>query len=168
MLGMFTSNFIQDFAMLTLVERLSPDAALSLDRSPQIFLALRAEDRRRSRLRCEKEDGQSVQLILKRGTVLRDGDILKTIADGAGEPIFVRVIAKPEAVVTIKASEPLALLRAAYHLGNRHIALEVHPDYLRLLPDPVLEQMLENMAVTLTRETVPFHPEAGAYHHHHG
>ena len=167
MTGLFTSNFIQDFAMLTLVERLSPEATESLQVSVERTIALCAEDRRRSRLRCQTQDGQSVQLVLRRGTVLRDGDILRTQSDQDSDRTYIRVRAKPEAVITVRSPDPLPLLRAAYHLGNRHIALEVHPDYLRLLPDSVLENMLEQMDVTLTRETVPFHPEAGAYHHHH-
>lgn len=154
--------------MLTLVERVSATPHSPPDLVPQDSLVLCAEDRRRSQLRCQTEGGQVVQLHLRRGTVLRDGDILAAAVEVEQHPIYVRVIAKPEAVITVRASEPFHLLRAAYHLGNRHVALEVQPDYLRLQPDPVLAQMLENMAVTLIWETVPFQPEAGAYHHHHG
>ena len=79
--------------------------------------------------------------------------------------------AAPEDLLVVTASEPLTLLQAAYHLGNRHVALEVRPDELRLLEDPVLEQMLRQRGLTLSRQVAPFLPEAGAYstagHHHH-
>ena len=81
------------------------------------------------------------------------------------------VAAAPEPVVVVTASEPLALLQAAYHLGNRHVALEVHPQELRLLADSVLEQMLRQRGLQLDQQEAPFCPEGGAYgsaaHHHH-
>jgi urease accessory protein len=96
-------------------------------------LALSAEERTRSRLRYES--GEMLQLQLTRGTVLHDGDLL---AMELGDK-FVKVIAKPESITTVTAHSELDLLRAAYHLGNRHVPLEVKPEYLRLSPDPVLE-----------------------------
>jgi len=126
-------------------------------------LALTAEERTRSRLRYESIEGQMLQLQLIRGTVLHDGDLLSTEL----EDKFVKVIAKPELVVTVTASSELALLRAAYHLGNRHVPLEVKPKYLRLSPDPVLEDMLHHLGLEVTEETAPFQPESGAYGHSH-
>ncbi|NEP55380.1 MAG: urease accessory protein UreE, partial [Moorea sp. SIO3C2] len=80
---------------------------------------------------------------------------------------------RPEPVMTAIASTPLSLLKAAYHLGNRHVALEVSLQHLRFTPDPVLKQMVEQMGLTVKDEKVPFHPEQGAYasqtsHDHHG
>jgi urease accessory protein len=87
------------------------------------------------------------------------------LQDEAGE-IWVRIIAKPEPVLTVTSDDALTLLRAAYHLGNRHVALEVGWNYLRLEPDPVLEKMLEQLGAIVQEDMVPFQPEAGAYHRH--
>ena len=100
-------------------------------------------------------------LRLPRGTILEDGDRL---LDEVGQP-QVEIHAKPEPVLTVTAREPLHLLRAAYHLGNRHVPLEVTAEYLRLSPDPVLADMLQQLGLTVRLQTFPFHPETGAYHH---
>lgn len=140
--------------MLTFVQRLeSPLPRIDLT------LALTAEARTRSRSRFDLP-GQSICLRLPRGTLLRDGDGLQATT---GE--ILQITAKPEPVFTITAPDPLSLLQTAYHLGNRHVALEIAPTYLRLSPDPVLETLLLQLGVTITQETVPFHPEAGAYYH---
>jgi urease accessory protein len=125
-------------------------------------LALTAEDRVRSRHHFEFE-GRSFSLQLPRGTVLHHRDLLKA---ESGE--VVQIIAKPEPVLTVTAKTPLDLLRAAYHLGNRHVALEVTENFLRLLPDSVLRSMLEQLGVQITEEILPFQPEIGAYGHRHG
>lgn len=95
--------------------------------------------------------------------MLRDGDLLQT----EGGDRLIRIVAKPEPVLTITAKTSLDLLRAAYHLGNRHVPVEVTTAYLRLSPDPVLEHLLHHLGVDVTAETVPFHPESGAYDHSH-
>ncbi|MEB3212114.1 MAG: urease accessory protein UreE, partial [Leptolyngbyaceae bacterium] len=71
-----------------------------------------------------------------------------------------------EAVLTVRGQTSLDLMKAAYHLGNRHVAVEVNADYLRLSPDPVLKNMLVQMGLTVTEDVQPFTPETGAYHHH--
>ncbi|MCU0543380.1 MAG: urease accessory protein UreE [Oscillatoriaceae cyanobacterium Prado104] len=145
--------------MLTFTKQLpaNPDAVVSFT------LALTAADRARSRHRFETDSGETLQLLLPRGTVLRDRDLLQS-EDGS---CLVRVTAKPELVMTVRAATPLLLLRAAYHLGNRHVYLEVSDSYLRLAPDSVLQAMLEKMGLAVTEETAPFHPEMGAYGHSH-
>jgi len=125
------------------------------------ILALTAEDRVRSRHHFES-DNQSFSLQLPRGTVLYHHDVLKA---ESGE--LVQIIAKPEPVITVTAKTPLDLLRAAYHVGNRHVPLEVTETYLRLSPDPVLQAMLEQLGLQMTEEILPFHPETGAYRHSH-
>lgn len=124
------------------------------------ILALTAFERTKSRHRFQTENGQTVFLSLPRGTVLRDGDILRS------DDTFIRVSAKPEPVLTIAAQTPLDLLRAAYHLGNRHVPLEITTTYLRLSPDPVLRKMLEQMGITVSDAILPFQPEIGAYGNH--
>ncbi|NJL47479.1 MAG: urease accessory protein UreE [Leptolyngbyaceae cyanobacterium SM2_5_2] len=123
-------------------------------------LALTAHDRTRSRHRFMAEDGTPVLLNLPRGTVLRGNTWLSN-----DQNQHVRVVAKPEPVVVVTAESPLALLRAAYHLGNRHVALEITPDCLKLEPDPVLEASAEPVGSThpSTPPPLPFEPEAGAY-----
>lgn len=79
----------------------------------------------------------------------------------------VQVVARPEPVLTVTAASPLALLQATYHLGNRHVPLEITPHYLRLTPDPVLQAMLMQLGVTVHSEIAPFLPIGGAYHHSH-
>jgi urease accessory protein len=145
--------------MLILTRRSSPNP----DQTVALTLALTAEERGRSRpLSPETLEGQPLQFQLPRGTILQDGDLLQ---DEAGE-IWVRIIAKPEPVLTVTSDDALTLLRAAYHLGNRHVALEVGWNYLRLEPDPVLEKMLEQLGAIVQEDMVPFQPEAGAYHRH--
>jgi urease accessory protein len=144
--------------MLTLTQRLPADPNATLPHR----LALSAEERTRSRHRFVTENGEEVQLVLPRGTVLRDGDLL---ADAEGRAL-VQVRAKPEPVLTARAADAFTLLRAAYHLGNRHVALELGRDYLRIGPDPVLADMLIQLGLTTVSETVPFQPESGAYGSH--
>lgn len=128
-----------------------------------VRLSLTAEERTRSRHRYTVDDGTEVYLELPRGTVLKGGDYL-----GAEDHAQVlQVLAKPEAVMTVKAQTGFDLLRAAYHLGNRHVPLEVAADYLRLSPDPVLAHMLEHLGLQVISETLPFEPESGAYGHAH-
>ncbi len=126
-------------------------------------LSLTAEERQRSRHRFATTEGQEVYLNLPRGTSLRHGDILSS---EAGDRL-VQVIAQPEPVLTVTASQPLQLLQAAYHLGNRHVPLEITATYLRLAPDPVLQNLLEHRGLQVREELAPFQPESGAYGHSH-
>lgn len=141
--------------MLNFTQRYPADFSQTADFS----LTLTADDRTRSRHYFETNQGQGIYLRLPRGTVLQHGDLLRS-EDGQS---LVRILAKPEPVMTVTAASPLALLKAAYHLGNRHVSLEVTEAYLRLSPDPVLKTMLEQMGLRVTEEIVPFQPEAGAY-----
>lgn len=145
--------------MLNLTQRLpaNQDAVVSYT------LSLTADERTRSRHRFETQDGEALFLRLPRGTVLRDRDLLQS---EYGDTL-VRIAAKPEPILTVTAKEPLELLRAAYHLGNRHVAIEIAPTYLKLSPDPVLKAMLEHMGMEVKEEVLPFQPETGAYGHQH-
>ncbi|MEC4991863.1 MAG: urease accessory protein UreE [Oscillatoria sp. PMC 1068.18] len=123
-------------------------------------LFLNAEERTRSRYRFETEAGKILLMRLPRGTIFQDGDRLLSLT---GE--VVQILAKPEPVLTVTAKSPLDLLRAAYHLGNRHIPLEITSTYLRLSPDSVLEAMLLQLGLEVKKEVVAFFPEIGAYSH---
>lgn len=144
--------------MLTLTERQPPNPDILVT----CTLALTAEERTRSRHRFALEDGTVIFLRLPRGTVLQDGDILQD----ENQSNFIRIAAKAEPVLTVFAETPLLLLRAAYHLGNRHFPVEITPKYLRLSPDPVLRTMLEQLGLEIKAEIQPFYPEVGAYGHH--
>lgn len=123
-------------------------------------LMLTAHERSRSRHRFVATNGLPIQLNLPRGSLLRGNTLL-----GSAEGERVRVVAKPEPVLRVKAESPLALARAAYHLGNRHVPLEIAPNSLTLEPDSVLEAMLLQLGgLTVESLVLPFEPEAGAYH----
>ncbi|MCY7321405.1 MAG: urease accessory protein UreE [Phormidesmis sp. CAN_BIN36] len=144
--------------MITFTQRL-----LASDRSnAQHTLSLTAEERSRSRHPFQTDDGQAVYLHLPRGTTLREGDRLR--AD-SGE--IAQVCAKPEPVLMVTAESAIELLQAAYHLGNRHVSLEITETCLRLSPDPVLQDLLHHRGLTVTEEVAPFQPEIGAYGHAH-
>lgn len=147
---------------LTLTQRLLPDPHAVVS----FTLALTAQERTRSRYRFETNEGQVVLLRLPRGTVLRDGDILQAEANSS----LVRIVAKSEPVFTVTAQTELDLLRAAYHLGNRHVPVEITTTYLKLSPDRVLQTMLEHLGMNVQEAILPFHPEIGAYadSHTHG
>lgn len=145
-------------AVTTLTHRIP----IPTDQPISLTLCLTSEDRTRSRHRFETIEGEVVFLQLPRGTVLRDGDVLES---ESGQ--FVRITAKPEPVLTVQAETPLKLLQAAYHLGNRHVGLEITDTYLRFLPDPVLREMLVHRGLQVVEEVRPFQPEIGAYGHGH-
>jgi urease accessory protein len=128
-------------------------------------LTLRFDDRRRSRLAATLDNGEAVGLLLPRGTVLADGDVL--VAEDGN---LVRVIAAAEEVMRVSAAHALTLARAAYHLGNRHTPVEIRDAWLQIEVDPVLEAMLRGLGARVERVTAPFTPEAGAYGggHRHG
>ncbi|PXW23644.1 urease accessory protein UreE [Paraburkholderia caballeronis] len=150
--------------MRTIDKRLTAKLApVLVRRAPTVTLAYDA--RCKSRFAATLDTGEEVGVVLPRGTVLRDGDVL--VADDGG---LVRVVAAAESVLLVRAPDRLTLTRAAYHLGNRHTPVEVGDDYLKLEADPVLEDMLKRLGARVARETQPFQPEAGAYGggHRHG
>jgi urease accessory protein len=128
-------------------------------------LTLPFESRVRSRLLVKLDSGEEVALALPRGEVLRGGDMV-VASDGR---VF-DVAAAPEKLLHVACADATALARAAYHLGNRHVAVQVGEGFLRLAYDHVLETMLLGLGATVGAIEAPFEPEAGAYgggHHHH-
>jgi urease accessory protein len=104
--------------------------------------------------------------MLPRGEILRGGDLV-VASDGR----VVEIVAAAERVLHVECASATDLARCAYHLGNRHVPVEVGKDFLRLAEDHVLEKMLAGLGAKLTHVTAPFEPEAGAYaggHHDHG
>jgi urease accessory protein len=129
-------------------------------------LELPFDQRQKSRLRTQLASGEPVALKLPRGEILRGGDLV-VASDGR----IIEVVAAPERLLDVVCADPSALARAAYHLGNRHVPVQVGDGYLRVAADHVLESMLRGLGATLTELEAPFEPEAGAYGahpHHHG
>ena len=132
--------------------------------APTATLTLPFDLRQRSRLRATLDDGREVGLFLPRGTVLRGDDQLLA-ADGT----VVEVRAADETVSTVRAPVQ-RLLRAAYHLGNRHVPLQIGEGWLRYGHDHVLDDMVRGLGLEVSCEQAPFEPEGGAYGggHSHG
>ena len=143
--------------MLRVERRADPNSV------PGDTLRLAYDERKKSRLRVQTEAGIEVAIVLERGSTLKDGDLLA--ADG-GKVIVVRAAA--EKVSEVRADSALALTRAAYHLGNRHVALQVLPECLRYQHDHVLDEMVVGLGLTVSVTHAPFEPEGGAYGHAHG
>lgn len=126
--------------------------------------------RQKSRFDATDSTGRSLGVFLPRGTVARGGDVL-VAEDGS----LIRVIAAPQAVLKIthctQHGTPYDLIRAAYHLGNRHVPIELKPDHLKIEPDHVLADMLRAMHLIVHAVEEAFEPENGAYaaggHHTH-
>lgn len=118
--------------------------------------------RQKSRFDATDSQGRHLGIFLPRGTAVRGGDVL-VAEDGS----LVAVQAAPQPVLVVRAcaehGSPFDLLRAAYHLGNRHVQLELQPDHLKLEPDHVLADMLRQMHLIVTEDQAAFEPEGGAY-----
>lgn len=130
-----------------------------------VTLRLAYGERVKSRLATMSVDGQAVAILLPRGSVLRDGALLAG-DDGA----LARIESASEPVTRVTANDPLALLRAVYHLANRHVPAQLAIDHALIERDPVLESMLRGLGVHIEHIDAPFDPEGGAYHgeHYHG
>jgi urease accessory protein len=128
-------------------------------------LTLDWDVRQKSRFEATDSQGRSVGVFLPRGTVVRGGDVL-VAEDGS----LIRVEAAPQSVLRITActahGSPFDLTRAAYHLGNRHVPIELRPDYLQIEPDHVLADMLRSMHLIVNSVDAAFEPESGAYASH--
>ena len=125
------------------------------------------DTRQKSRFDATDSTGRQLGVFLPRGTVVRGGDVL-VAEDGS----LVRVAAAPQDVLRITAcaehGSPFDLIRAAYHLGNRHVPIELKPDHLKIEPDHVLADMLRSMHMTVVQVCEAFEPESGAYGDHAG
>lgn len=132
--------------------------------------------RQKSRFAATDSQGRELAIFLPRGQAVRGGDVL-VAEDGS----LIRAIAAPQRVLKITAcathGTAFDLVRAAYHLGNRHVPIELQPDHLKIEPDHVLADMLRSLHMTVVAADLPFEPEGGAYgghvtndghsHHHH-
>jgi urease accessory protein len=121
------------------------------------------DHRHRRRIKLALDGGGEILLDLAQTTVLRDGDGL--MLEGGG---VVAVQARPEAVCDVACDSPAALARIAWHLGNRHLPVEILPAALRIRDDHVIVAMLEGLGAAVVRRQAPFTPEGGAYDQAHG
>jgi urease accessory protein len=133
------------------------------DLVPTDRLSLTAEERQRSRCPFTTIGNVEVYLQLERGIFMRQGDRLQS-EDGS---FVVEIVAQPERVMAVTSDQSIDLLQAAYHLGNRHVPLEVTASHLYLLPDSVLQDLLQHRGLMVVEIERPFQPQAGAYEHYH-
>jgi urease accessory protein len=149
--------------MLTLHTKIAHAEAIAAQ------LVLPYELREKCRLRTTLDSGEEVAVFTVRGTVLRDGDLLT----GEDQRV-IRVVAAPEPTYKVTCVDAHALLRCAFHLGNRHTQAQVGDGFLRIRADAVLKEMLAGLGATVVEEQAAFEPESGAYggghghHHDHG
>jgi urease accessory protein len=127
--------------------------------APEMSVVLNYQDRQRSRLRTKTRCGQDLSWYIERGQVLADGDILMA---KSGEQIS--VVAAKETLSIVHTDDALLFARAAYHLGNRHVPLQIDAGELRYQHDHVLDDMLRGLGLDVEVSEKPFHPENGAYH----
>ena len=118
-------------------------------------LELPFDARQKSRLRAKLASGEEVALMLPRGEILRGGDLV-TASDGR----VIEIVAVAEKLLHVESS---SLARVAYHLGNRHVPVQVAETFLRIAEDHVLEEMLRKLGAKVTHVEAAFEPEAGAY-----
>lgn len=145
------------------------EGAQTSNEQPELSLCLTMNERTKSRLKVTLSDGQTAGLFLPRGSVLKEGDWVK--AD-SGEIAVIK--AAEEMVSTVFSDDLLLLAKACYHLGNRHVPLQVEQGWCRYLHDHVLDDMVKGLGLGVRVERATYQPESGAYggssashgHHH--
>jgi urease accessory protein len=143
-----------------------------INETPSAFttLTLTYDQRQKSRLRVMLSNGWEAGIMLKRGSVIRHGDFLRS-TDG----LMVQIRAAEEEVAIASTADALLLAKACYHLGNRHVPLQIEYDCVSFQRDHVLEEMVQKLGLEVKQVTTAFEPESGAYseghshdnHHHH-
>lgn len=122
-------------------------------------ITLEYDSRKKARLKTKSDNGEEVGLMLPRGMVLRGGDCLKSDAG-----LIAMIIAAPEEVSVVSNSNQLLLAKACYHIGNRHMPLQIEDDFLAYQKDHVLDEMVLSLGLAVTYAMRAFEPESGAYH----
>jgi urease accessory protein len=128
------------------------------DAAPGGELQLPFEQRQKTRFRATLASGEAVAVLLPRGEMLRGGDRV-----AASDGRVIAIVAQPENLLHVECSSTSELARAAYHLGNRHVPVQVGAGFLRIAHDHVLEGMLRQLGAKVSPISAPFEPEAGAY-----
>ncbi len=140
--------------MLQLIERVNTGSSDST-------CTLALEQRVKGRLRVQLDDGRDAGIFLDRGQVIRGGDLLAT-----GDGVVVEIIAADELLSEVCVDDPTLMARLCYHLGNRHVSLDISPGRIRYAHDHVLDDMVRGLGADPVTVTAPFEPESGAYHEH--
>ncbi len=130
-----------------------------VDTSEALLIELDFQQRQKSRHKAQTVCGETLGWFLERGRVLADGDVMRC-QDGS----LVKVVAAAESVSEVLSDNAHLLMRAAYHLGNRHVPLQIGEGCLRYQHDHVLDGMLQGLGLKVNCCQRPFHPENGAYH----
>ena len=125
-------------------------------------VTLTFDQRSRSRLRCQLDDGREAGIYVDRGLVLHDGQLLQ---DSSNQLYGIKSADEPVSAVYV--DDVLLMSKLCYHLGNRHVTLEVGRGRIAYKPDYVLDDMVKGLGAQAVQEQAPFHPESGAYGHHH-
>ena len=120
------------------------------------------DTRQKSRFEAFDKQGQRLAVFLPRGSVVRGGDVL-VAEDGSMRRVVAQAQTLMKAQICAQHGSPFDLMRGAYHLGNRHVPLELQADALKLEPDPVLAEMLGGLHLIVQTVHEPFEPEGGAY-----
>ena len=141
--------------MLTITEKIDTPAKHSAS------LTLPFEKRQKSRLRVSLDNDQEAALILERGSVMRHGELLR-----ADNGLIIEIRAADEEVAVVLTEDSFLFARACYHLGNRHVPLQIGEGWLRIQRDHVLENMVQSLGLTVSHQLAPFEPESGAYSGH--
>ena len=134
----------------------APKAAYGIKTGGRLTLSF--DERTKSRLRTRLDSGEEAALMLPRGEVLRGGDLV-TASDGR----VIEILSRKESLLHVECDSAIALAKVAYHLGNRHVPVEVGEGYLRIAADHVLEDMVKKLGARVSALEAPFEPEAGAY-----
>jgi urease accessory protein len=142
--------------MMLVIEKFADTKSVATEK-----LELGFDARCKSRLRTKLASGEDCGLFLERGTVLRGGDRLL-----ANDGRVVEVVAAPESLMEALSGDPLLIAKAAYHLGNRHVAVHLLPGRLRFVADHVLGEMVRGLGLKVATVESPFEPESGAYGAH--
>lgn len=146
------------------MEKFVRNLGLNVDPSaqlPQLALTLDAQHRAVTRQKVTLSDGSHAGIFLPTGTIMRPYEILES---ESGTKVL--VIPAAEEVYVASCTDPLIFAKACYHLGNRHVPLEIRDLELAFLPDAVLAELCPKLGLTVRIEERPFVPESGAYHHH--
>jgi len=134
---------------------------ISTTKEVNTTLTLPFDLRQKSRMKVTLDSGQDASLILPRGQVLRDGVVLR-----AESGFVVRIVAAEEDVSSVYSDDKFSLMLVCYHLGNRHVPLEIAESYVRYRKDHVLDDMVKGLGLNVKHEQAMFEPESGAYAPH--
>ena len=126
-------------------------------------ITLDLQQRVKSRIKAFSDNGEDVGIFMERGTILEHGDLIRD-QDG----YILKVVAAPEILSSVYSNDSLLLLRVCYHLGNRHVELQIKNKSVHYRHDHVLDDMVKSLGLDVVIESLPFQPENGAYHSHSG